>query len=257
MINSPTHALVRQIPRSYTDYYAKKNIQISYGLAKSQQEKYIQVLKDAGLKISTIAADETKPDCVFIEDTAIIWQIHALITKMNPEREGEQAAVEETLKSTHTITHMPSVAKLEGGDVLHTENTTYVGLSKRTNSLGAECLKNFLKKFGRPVVKVPVEKCLHLKSGVTYIGDNTLLAVPGWFDMSLFDAENTIYTQEGEERAANCMRIPNNLLVQEQYPKTAELLEHFAVDQGLHFHTLDTTEFAKGDGALTCLSLLW
>ena len=91
MINSPTRALVRSIPRSYQDYYAKKNIQISYGLAERQHEKYIQILKDAGLKISTVAADETRPDCVFIEDTAIIWQTHALITRMNPERDGEQA----------------------------------------------------------------------------------------------------------------------------------------------------------------------
>ena len=152
---------------------------------------------------------------------------------------------------------MPSVAKLEGGDVLHTENTTYVGLSARTNNMGAECLKNFLKKFGRPVVKVPVEKCLHLKSGITYIGDNTLVAVPDWFDMNIFDVENIIFTQEGEERAANCMRIPNHLLVQEQYPKTAELLEHFAKETGLQLHLLDTSEFAKADGSLTCLSLLW
>ena len=123
--------------------------------------------------------------------------------------------------------------------------------------MGAECLKNFFKKFNRPVVKVPVEKCLHLKSGITYIGDNTLVAVPGWFDMSLFDSENIIYTQEGEEAAANCMRIPNNLLGQEQYPKTAKLLKHFAEDKGIQFHPLDTSEFAKGDGALTCLSLLW
>ncbi|MBN1975718.1 MAG: hypothetical protein JW787_18940 [Sedimentisphaerales bacterium] len=257
MINSPTHALVRQIPHSYTDYYAKKNIHISYGLAVRQQEKYIQTLKDAGMKVSSVLADETKPDCVFIEDTAFIWENHALITHMCPEREGEQKAVEEALKHTHTITHIPSVARLEAGDILHTESTTYVGLSARTNNMGAECLKNFLKKFGRAVVKVPVDKCLHLKSGVTYIGDDTLVTVPGWFDMKLFDTEKIIYTLEGEERAANCMRIPNNLLVQEQYPKTADLLEHFAIENGLQLHLIDTSEFAKGDGSLTCLSLLW
>jgi dimethylargininase len=257
MVNSPTHALVRQIPHSYIDYYAKKNIHISYGLAIRQQEKYVQALKDSGLKICYIPADETKPDCVFIEDTAFIWQNHVLITHICPEREGEQKAIEETLKLTHTITHIPSVARLEGGDILHTENTTYVGLSARTNNMGAECLKNFLKKFGRSVVKVPVEKCLHLKSGVTYVGDNTLVAVPGWFDMKLFDADKVIYTEQGEERAANCMRIPNHLLVQEQYSKTADLMSHFAVETGLQLHLIDTSEFAKGDGSLTCMSLLW
>jgi dimethylargininase len=257
MINSPTHALVRRIPRSYPAYYTKKNIQISIGIAERQHEEYVQVLQSAKLKISYIPPDETKPDCVFIEDTAFIWQNHALITHMCPEREGEQKAVEEALRHTHTITHIPSVARLEGGDILHTENTTYVGISSRTNNLGAECLKNFLKKFNRPVVKVPVEKCLHLKSGATYIGDDTLVAVPDWFDMNLFDAQNIIYTQPGEERAANCMRIPNHLLVQEQYPETADLLDHFAKENGLQLSLLETTEFAKADGSLTCLSLLW
>ena len=257
MVNSPTHALIRRIPRSYPDYYAKKNVKISYGIADRQHERYAQVLQSAKLKISYLPADEAKPDCVFIEDTAFIWQNHALITRMCPEREGEQKEVEESLRRTHTITHIPSVARLEGGDILHTENTTYVGVSSRTNNLGAECLKNFLKKFDRPVVKVPVEKCLHLKSGVTYIGDNTLVTVPDWFDMNLFDVENVIYTQKGEERAANCMRIPNHLLVQEQYPETADLLSHFASEKGLQLHLLETTEFAKADGSLTCLSLLW
>ena len=257
MINNPTHALFRKVARSFPSYYAKKNINISLGFAERQHEKYVQVFKDAGLKVSFVPTDESKPDGVFIEDTAVIWQDYALITQMCSERQGEQKDVEEILKKTHTIVHMPSVAKLEGGDVLHTENTTYVGISKRTNDLGASCLKNFLKKFNREVVKIPVEKCLHLKSGISYIGDNTLVAVENMFDMSLFDTENVIYTAEGEERAANCMRIPNNLLVQSQYPKTADLLEHFAADKGLQFHPLETTEFSKADGSLTCMSLLW
>ena len=257
MINSPTHALVRKVARSFADYYTGKNIDISLGTALRQHERYVQVFKDAGLKVSYVPADEDKPDCVFIEDTAVIWQNQALMTRMCPERQGEQKEVEETLKKTHNIIHMPSVAKLEGGDILHTEKTTYVGISTRTNDLGAACLKNFLKKFGRPVVKVPVEKCLHLKSGVTYIGDDTLVAVPDWFDMKQFDVENIIYTAKGEQGAANCMRIPNHLLIHKAYPKTADELTHFAHHHGLQIHELETSEFAKADGALTCMSLLW
>jgi dimethylargininase len=257
MINSPTHAIVRKIPRSYVDYYSGKNIHIHIGLAEQQHDKYVQVLKDAGLKVSYVPADENKPDCVFIEDTAVIWQNHALITRMCPERQGEQIAVEEILKPTHTIIHLPSVAKLEGGDILHTEKTTYVGISARTNELGAACLENFLRKFDRRVVKIPVEKCLHLKSGVTYIGDNTLVAVPEWFDMKSFDVDDIIYTSESEQGAANCMRIPNHLLIHEGYPKTEKLLRRFAQNYGVQIHPLDTSEFAKAGGALTCMSLLW
>ena len=61
MINSPTHAIVRKIPRSYVDYYSKKNIHIYIGLAEQQHDKYVQVLKDAKLKVSYVPADENKP----------------------------------------------------------------------------------------------------------------------------------------------------------------------------------------------------
>src|SRR5262245_52750679 len=101
MADSPTHALVRNVPRSYAGYYALRNRSVSGPLVAQQHIEYRQALEAAGLTVSVVDADENRPDCVFIEDTAVIWNQHALITRMDPAREGEQAAIEEVLRQTH------------------------------------------------------------------------------------------------------------------------------------------------------------
>lgn len=257
MADGPTHALVRRVPRSYVGYYARQGRTVLAPRADEQHQEYVRALEAAGLTVSFVEPDESLPDCVFIEDTAVVWSQHALITRMCQDREGEQAAVEAVLGRTHSISRLGSDATLEGGDVLHVSDVTYVGLSARTNEAGAESLKAFLARFGRRVVKIPVEKCLHLKTGVTYLGNGTLLAVPAWFDMGRFEVEDVIYTESSELGFANCLRIRDHLLIPDGYPRTALRLQGFAEKHGAHANRLGISEFEKGDGSLTCLSLIW
>lgn len=257
MADVPSHALVRRVPRSYVGYYARQGRTVLAPLAEEQHQGYVRALEAAGLTVSFIEPDERLPDCVFIEDTAVVWSEHALITRMFQDREGEQAAVEAALRRTHSASQVPSDATLEGGDVLHVGDVTYVGLSARTNKAGAESLKAFLARFGRHVVEIPVRNCLHLKTGVTYLGNGTLLAVPAWFDMASFEVEDVIYTEAGEPGAANVLRVRDRLLIPDGYPRTALRLQGFADKHGTHVNRLGISEFEKGEGSLTCLSLIW
>jgi dimethylargininase len=256
MADGPPRALVRAVARSYVAYYARKGRTVSASLADAQHAQYRRALETAGLTVTVVPPDETFPDGVFIEDTAVVWGQYALIARMCPEREGEQAAVAEVLRPTHTIRRLIAGATLDGGDVLHLDDSTYVGLSTRTNEAGAEAVRELLVPFGRRVVTVPVANCLHLKTGVTYLGNRTLLAVPGWFELRRFHAEEVIHTGEGEQGSANTLRIGNHLLVPAGYPETARRLQRFAEQHGLHVQTLDISEFEKGDGSLTCLSII-
>ncbi len=253
---SPTRALVRTLPRSYASHYARRGVTISLTLADRQHQAYGRALEAAGLAVSFVEADESLPDCVFVEDTAVAWDQHALITRMAEHREGEQPAVEAALRRSHVISHLPKGAKLEGGDVLHADDLTYVGLSSRTNQAGAEALRGFLSPFGREVVTVLVSECLHLKTGVTYLGDDTLLAVPGWFDMSRFDVNDVVHAAEGEQGSANCLRIRDRLLMPAGYPETARRVQRFAEAHGVTVTQLVISEFEKGGGSMTCLSLI-
>jgi dimethylargininase len=258
LTKQPRFALVRPVPKSYVDYYASKGRVIDGTLAAAQHAQYVAALEEAGLTVMRVPPEERFPDCVFIEDTAIVCQGHALVVNMqNAVREGEQGGVAEVLRKTHSIVRLPRGAMLDGGDVMRIDDTFYVGMSARTNEAGFESVQSFAADLGMQAVAVPVRHCLHLKTGVTYLGHGTLLAAPGWFDLNRFCVENVIVTGEGEEGAANTLRIGRHLLAVEGYPQTANRLREFSGRHGVQLGLLPMSEFQKGDGSLTCLSIIW
>src|SRR5437899_4860511 len=174
-METASHALVRPQSPAYAPYYAARGISISADLAREQHARYVAALEAAGLRVQAVEQDAAFPDCVFIEDTAVVWGGRALIACMAAHREGEQAAVEAALRPTHEIVRLPAGATLDGGDVLHVGPTTYVGLSSRTNAAGVRAVAEFLAPAGRSVVPVPVRRCLHLKSAVTALGNDMIL----------------------------------------------------------------------------------
>ena len=252
-----THALVRAVPRRYGAAYAPRSIHIDLALADAQHARYARALEAAGVVVNRVVADEAYYDCVFIEDTAIVWRDHALVTRMTRHREGEQHGVAAALEASHALVYLSAGSQLEGGDVLHTEHVTYVGLTARTNERGASELAEFLGQFGRQVVAVPVTDTLHLKSVVTCPGSGALLVAPGHVPLARFEADSIIETGAGEEGGANCLRVRDTLLAPAAYPETLGRLAQFAERQSIQFVPLDLSEFAKGDGSATCLSLLW
>ncbi len=207
--------------------------------------------------MSYIPSVELFADGVFIEDTGVVWKGRMLVSRMIARREGEQAAVREMLQATHEIVALPDGARLDGGDVLHTDSSTYVGLSSRTNHDGIEALREFLAPHRRPVVAVPVEHCLHLKTAATWLGNGTMLAATELVDVAAFAVERILPTPPGEAHAANTLRIGDSLLCRSSFPATADLLAEFAAEHDVTLTRLDLTEFEKGDGSLTCLSIIY
>lgn len=250
-------ALVRPPPRSYRDYYAGQGISIDLSLADAQHAEYVAALRASGLAVTLIPADESFADGVFIEDTAVVWGGRMLVTRMVDRREGEQTAVRECLGASHEIVTLPDGALLEGGDVMHAADVSYVGLTRRTNQKGVDALRDFLAPAKRPVVAVPVERCLHLKTAATWLGEGTLLAAAELVDVSSFDVDHVITTPPDEPHAANTLRIGRSLLFRSSFPATGRLMQEFAQAHDLMARRLDLTEFEKGDGSLTCLSIIY
>ena len=245
---------MRRLPRSYLTYYAARGVPIDMPRADRQQSAYARALAAGSLSIETVDADERFADAVFIEDTVVVWDDRVLRTRMAPHREGEQRAVLDRLRATHEILTLPAGATLDGGDVMHAGETTYVGRSSRTNASGAGALREFLAP--RRVVEVPVERTLHLKSAATWLGNGTLLAAGELVAVTAFDAAAVILTTPGEEKAANALRVGSHLLCLDGYSGTGQRLAEFARSHQLTLQPLDMSEFEKGDGSLTCLSVI-
>jgi len=223
--------------------------------AIEQHRAYCRALEAAGLEIITLDPDTEYPDSTFVEDTAVLTPNRAVITRPGASsRKGEVDRMAEALsKHYKTIDVIQPPGTLDGGDVCQIEDLFIIGISDRTNEDGAHQLSRSLPTdVCSAIIDIrAVDKILHLKSGVTNIGDNRVLVIESLADKLPFDGPEAIIVPDGEEYAANCIRVNDHLLMPAGFPQLRAILNY------LEYHTveLEMSEFQKMDGGLSCLSL--
>ncbi len=226
-----------------------------YEEALKQHDKYIEALKKCGVEVTVLEADERYPDSCFVEDPALITRKCAIITNPGAEsRNGEKNEIIGAIKKffpDDKIEYIKEPGTLEGGDVMMVGDTFYVGLSARTNAEGIRQLGEILNKYGMECIQVPLEKVLHLKTGVNYIENNNMLVSGEFIDKPEFEKYNKIIIPEEEAYAANCIWMNGTVIVPEGYPAVLKAVQ----DAGYETLVVDTSEFRKIDGGLSCLSL--
>lgn len=226
-----------------------------YELALKQHDNYIAALRDCGVEVTVLEADERYPDSCFVEDVAVLTKTCAIITNPGAEtRKGEEKEMIETLKEFYPgdkIEYINSPGTIEGGDVMMVGDHFYVGLSARTNEEGAKQFIKALEKYGYTGSVVPLEEVLHLKTGLAYLENNNLLVSGEFVYREVFDKFNKIIIDESESYSANCIWVNDKVIVPEGYAKTQKAIE----DAGYEVILVDTSEYRKLDGGLSCLSL--
>jgi dimethylargininase len=228
--------------------------QIDVARAIEQHAAYERLLASLGATIVRAPAAPDHPDAVFIEDTAIVLDEAAVVTRPGaPSRQSETGAVAALLAQYRTVVCLGPPATLDGGDVMLVGWTIYVGRSSRTNDAGIAQLQSCVAPFGYHVVPVDFSGCLHLKSAVTAVADRTLLVNAAWVSASAFPGCSVLCIDPREPYAANVLRVGRSLVYPSQYPLTRDLL----AKRGLRVETVDCSELAKAEGAVTCCSLVF
>src|SRR5215218_7622392 len=134
--------------------------------AAAQHRGYCAALEACGARVVTLPAVDELPDSVFVEDTAVVLEEVAVLTRPGVEsRRGEVSLIESEVARLRPVARVEAPATLEGGDVLRLGRTLYVGLSPRTNAEGAEALRRLAAPHGYEVLPVELRDCLHLKTG--------------------------------------------------------------------------------------------
>lgn len=226
-----------------------------YELALRQHDAYIAALKQCGVDVTVLPADEAYPDSCFVEDPAILTRSCAIITNPGaPTRKGEVPAILEAVKQFYPeekIEFIHDPGTLEGGDVMMVGDHFFVGRSARTNEEGILQLTAILAKYSMTCSEVPLTEVLHLKTGVNYLENGNMLVSGEFVDKPDFAAYHRVQIPEEEAYAANCIWVNDTVIVPEGYPAV------LAAVQGLGYKTLtvDTSEYRKIDGGLSCLSL--
>lgn len=248
-----THTLSPKLPECELTHL--KRTPIDMRRAQAEHEHYLQVLKLAGYKVIEHSFNAAYPDSVFVEDTAIVVDELAIITNPGADsRKGETINMAKALAGFRTLAYIKSPATLDGGDVLQVGRKFFVGLTTRTNRAGFEALKAILEPHDYQVYAVEVTGPLHLKSAVTALDEKTVIAAAGWIDVSQIEAHcRLIMVAEGEEQAANVLRLGGIVYMAAGYPATRRIIEA----AGYTVDTIDIHELQKAESGLTCSSLLF
>ena len=225
----------------------------NYLNAMDQHQQYVKILKELGVDVTELPPNDSYPDSTFIEDTAILTSSFAIISNPGDDsRKGEINAIENYLKSSFSdVENINYPGTLDGGDVLEIENQFYVGISNRTNQAGAEQFVEFVGKYGMTCTTIPVNKGLHLKSSVSYLGHHCLLIDSDSLSKEYFSSFDLICTEEREAYSANAISVNGTVIMPSGFPKTRKKVEC----AGFSVRTLNMSEFRKLDGGLSCLSL--
>jgi dimethylargininase len=249
-------AITRAISRSIVNCELThlERIPIDLERACLQHRTYEEILRGLGVEVHSLPEEPDLPDSVFVEDTAIVLDECALLTRPGADsRRPETESIARALYPYRSLFMIQEPGTLDGGDVLTVDKTISVGLSSRSNRAAIDQMQAFLSPYGYTVQGVQVTGCLHLKSAVSQVKADSLLINPAWVDKINFPGMKFIEIDPSEQYAANVLMVGGIVLYQPAYPKTRARLEAAGIVPLL----VDESELGKAEGALTCCSLIF
>lgn len=247
-----TRAVPSSIVRCELTHLSRAPIDLD--AARAEHAGYVDALGRCAVDVRSLPPCDELADSVFVEDTAVVLDEVAVITRPGAEsRRAEAASTAAALNAHRTLATIQAPATLDGGDVLVLDRDVFVGLSSRSTLPGMQQLRAIVAPLGYTVHAVPVRGCLHLKSAVTRAGARTLVVNPAWVDPAHFPGWEIVPVDVREPCGANVVWLGDTTLVAEAFPRTNALLARSVEAQLL---TVRVGELAKAEGALTCCSLL-
>jgi dimethylargininase len=251
-MNTAMRALVRPPSKNFAHALSEhpESSSINFQKAQWQHSAYCEALQTAGLEVEVLEPLDDFPDSVFVEDNAIILEGQAVLCSMKEQtRREEPSFLASILRQRLPVIQLKPPVFIDGGDILQTEDTVFVGQSQRTNSEAVAALQSLTSK---QVVPVQVKQGLHLKTAVSYLGKDLLIINPSHIETEPFSNFGWIEVDADETYAANCLTVENHVILPAGFPK----LEYRIQESSLLTLPVEMSEFQKADGSVTCLSLL-
>lgn len=248
-------ALVRGVPETFAQAIVRGPTPgLDVARARAQHTDYCRALSEAGYAVELIAADDAHPDCPFLEDAAVVLDELAIVTFPGAEsRRGEVAPVAEAVGRHRELRRIVPPGTVDGGDVLWIGDHVYIGRSERTNDAGIGQFARYAAEEGLTTTAVDVHEVLHLKSAVSYLGDETVLLSPGCVDPEVFAGYRILEKAPSEVHLTSTLLLgERRVLMTMSAPKTRQRV----ADAGFEVVPIDMSEFQAADGGLTCLSIL-
>jgi dimethylargininase len=252
MLTAITRKVSSSLANCELSFVARQAIDLEK--ARAQHQAYEDLLDRLGARVVSLPEERELPDSMFVEDPAIVLDEVAVICPMGTgTRRKEATSLAAALEKYRKLEHVKLPGTLEGGDVLRIGRKLFAGMTKRSNPEGIRQLAVIAGRFGHELTAVPVSGCLHLKSAVTYLGRNVLLANRAWFDEGRLPGFEWVDVDASEPHAGNALTVGETVIFPASFPKTRERVEA----QGFKVVSLDISELQKAESGLTCSSLIF
>ena len=250
-----TRAVSPRLPDCALTHLDRTPIEVAKAVA--QHAAYEQALADAGCEVIRLPELADDPDAVFVEDTALLLDGHAVITRPGIASRANETESTAAGLTGHVEVHRIASGFVDGGDVLRIGRTLYVGLSTRTDAVGISALAELVGPLGFKVVQAELRDCLHLKTGATFAGADrngtpVLLFSERSVDPAQFAGVEPMRVDEHEPAAANALRVADRLILPAGNPRTADRLR----ERGFEVVEVDVSELQKAESGVTCMSLI-
>src|SRR5580658_5794208 len=224
MLTAITRAVSPAIVNCELSFITRQPIDLE--IAHAQHHAYENLLEALGARIVSLPSEPDLPDSMFVEDPAIVLDELAVIFPLGTaSRRPEAPSLAQAISKFRKLEHVTLPGTLEGGDILCIGRKLFVGITKRSNAEGIRQLAAILAPHHYEVIAVPVTGCLHLKSAVTSLGRDTLLANRAWFDPSPFSGYYWIDVDPAEPHAANALSLANTVIFPASFPRTRARIE--------------------------------
>jgi len=250
-----THAITRRPPRSAVHGLRAEDVgNPDVNRMTEHHDAYVEALGHAGVEVVVLDALEEFPDSLFVEDTALCLREGAVVLRPGaPTRFRESLAMEPHLRDLYSdVRVLSGPGFIEGGDILTSDSEILVGKSARTNSEGIHELRDAVAGWGYALREVTTPPgVLHFKSDCSLLDGTTILSTPRLSSSGCFEDYTVIDVAEGEEPAANSIRVNDVVFMPRGFPVTTGRVR----DAGFDVVELDNSECQKIDGGLSCLSL--
>jgi dimethylargininase len=247
-----TREVSAALPRCELSYLPRSPIDLT--LARAQHGAYQEALASLGCRLVSLPELPEHADAVFVEDTAVVLEELAVITRPGAEsRRAETSSIAALLAGFRKLAHIMAPGTLDGGDVLVVGRRLYVGRSGRSNKEGIAQLAKAVGPHGYTVVAVDLKDCLHLKTAVTLVAPGLLLLNPAWVEPRTFPDLDHLMVDPAEPHGANAVLVGQSVIYPRSCPRTRERL----LGRGLQVVSVDMSETEKAEGGVTCCSLIF
>ncbi len=225
--------------------------------ANQQFEAFKQLLAGRGAEVIDVPELAGHPNSVFTRDVALVGPAGFVKVRMGLEsRRGEETWMAELLEGLgeRCIGEIEPPGTVEGGDVILAGDVAFVGRSCRSNAAGVEQLSGILQEQGYEVRVADIsDDWMHIGGPMSVIGPRRVVCCEDVLPAGFFDGFDVVEVPFRGPSTGNvvCIGLDEVIANAAENVDTIRILE----ENGVTVHGIDLSEFRKGAGGPSCLTL--